>query len=654
MRSAVRYAPWLAALAVACGASLSCTDAQLYARGYQPDIASLTGIEGHLCTDDPASLAFPLKVVVVIDGGLPGVLDDRQAALSALVNQYSGSNVSFDLVLMGQAARSLTQGFTSDASVIQTAVQSIGANVSPLRTYEAAMLAATTDIENDLLGTSPGLRSRTHYALDFVTQGPPTPSLPALWCGANQLSPGSSVCTTKFASNFCPGDVPPPADCELELYSTLVTELTSFLHANGALDFIGHFYEVGQDARVAAILSSMTLAAKGAFAQVAPGKLDLLDTALIEPSSHFELRELVVWNSNDLLRNGVPSPDSDGDGLTDAEEAALGTRPDDPDTDGDGVGDKIEHALQYPGSEFDPLAYGTFTECATLTKPFPDSDGDGLNDCEEAVVGTNPYLQDTDRDGLPDVVEVLRGLFPLVDDRLYDTDGDGMRNGVELQQATDPNSNDSASAVVNAYSISVVADTPDGGGLTTVLDPNPTYPLPGVSIDSVGGTVGGTTTLAASPGPPLTLAVTDVGGSQLGRHVDVSASGTFTLLSPSDEAMVVRVDAQVLRQAAPADVSVPIALKPALRRCYQVDVQNIRLVSTLPTVQKDGGAGARAGAGWNVVHVYMGEALDGLPSAPTIYRVATIPFRYIPPDRKTPSSAFVTLQQNDLETLITN
>jgi hypothetical protein len=118
--------------------------------------------------------------------------------------------------------------------------------------------------------------------------------------------------------------------------------------------------------------------------------------------------------------------------------------------------------------------------------------------------------------------------------------------------------------------------------------------------------------------------------------------------------MVVRVDANVLRQAAGADVSVPIALKPSLRKCYQIDVQNIRLMSTLPAPQGDGGAGARTGGGWNLVHVYMGEALDGLPSAPTIYRVATIPFQFVPPDQKTPSSAFVTLRQTDLQTLITN
>jgi len=48
---------------------------------------------------------------------------------------------------------------------------------------------------------------------------------------------------------------------------------------------------------------------------------------------------------------GVEGPDDDGDGLDNNEEAALGTDPNDPDTDGDGVNDGIEVALG-----FDPLS----------------------------------------------------------------------------------------------------------------------------------------------------------------------------------------------------------------------------------------------------------------------------------------------------------
>ncbi len=629
-------------------ASAACTDAQLYARNYQPDTADLTGFKGDLCTDDPASLAFPLKIVVIVDGGIANQLDDRKAAMQALVQRYSGSNVLFDFILMGQTAQSLTMGFTSDSATIQNAVSSIGGNVSPLRDYEAAILLATTDIESDALGSSPGLRSRTHYAVDFVAQGAPTPSLPDLWCGANQLMPGSAECTTQFNANFCPNQVPAPADCELVLYTTLVTELTSFLQTNGALDFIGHFYNVGMDPRANTILTSMSLAAKGAYSQVAFGKLDLLDRALIDPHSHFDLRELVVWNANAILRNGTPVPDSDGDGLTDAEENTLHTSPVKADTDGDGVSDKIEHVLQYPGSEFNPLVAGKFKECSTLKLPFPDTDQDGLNDCEEAVEGTSAYLQDTDQDGLPDGLEVLRGVFPLADDRLYDTDGDGMKNGLELEQGTDPNINDSAAAVAYAYSLSIVSDDADAG-VSVVLDPNPAYPAPGITINTIAGSVGGTITLGVNPGPPLTLAVSDVGSTQLGSPVDVSKSGFFTLLSPSGLAMTLQVDAHVLSLAAPAAETIPITVTPSYRACHQINVQNVRLVSTLALP-----GGPHSGAGWNTLNVWLGQALDGIATSPTVYRTDSIPFQFIPPSTKTPSGAYVSLEQDELKTLITN
>jgi hypothetical protein len=42
-----------------------------------------------------------------------------------------------------------------------------------------------------------------------------------------------------------------------------------------------------------------------------------------------------------------------------------------------------------------------------------DSDGDGLTDAEEAALGTNPYLYDTDGDGFNDGMEVAAGTDPL-------------------------------------------------------------------------------------------------------------------------------------------------------------------------------------------------------------------------------------------------
>lgn len=67
-----------------------------------------------------------------------------------------------------------------------------------------------------------------------------------------------------------------------------------------------------------------------------------------------------------------------------------------------------------------------------------DSDGDGLTDAEELALGTNPFNPDTDGDGMPDGWEVHYGLNPLIDDANDDEDGDGVNNLQEYLNGTDP------------------------------------------------------------------------------------------------------------------------------------------------------------------------------------------------------------------------
>jgi len=82
--------------------------------------------------------------------------------------------------------------------------------------------------------------------------------------------------------------------------------------------------------------------------------------------------------------------DSDGDGLLDSEEVALGTDPYDPDTDKDGLTDG-EEVKTY---KTDPLN--------------PDTDWDGLKDGAEVLTyKTNPCDRDTDKGGVADGHEVI-------------------------------------------------------------------------------------------------------------------------------------------------------------------------------------------------------------------------------------------------------
>ncbi|WP_077403016.1 Ig-like domain-containing protein [Cellulophaga omnivescoria] len=98
--------------------------------------------------------------------------------------------------------------------------------------------------------------------------------------------------------------------------------------------------------------------------------------------------------------------DFDNDGLTNEDEAALGTDPNDADTDDDGVTDGQEVA-----DNTNPL-----DDCDSLNgTPLgtSDCDADGLTNAEENAIGTDPEDPDTDKDGILDGQEVTDNTDPL-------------------------------------------------------------------------------------------------------------------------------------------------------------------------------------------------------------------------------------------------
>ncbi len=143
--------------------------------------------------------------------------------------------------------------------------------------------------------------------------------------------------------------------------------------------------------------------------------------------------------------NGVAfSLDSDGDGLTDEQEVALGTNPNDRDTDDDGLEDGAEVNAHHTNplladsdgdglndgfevrNGFDPLAGG---------EQGLDPDADGLTNLEEQTAGTDPNRADTDHDGLTDGAEVHTH---HTNPTLFDTDTGGVDDGTEIQNGTNP------------------------------------------------------------------------------------------------------------------------------------------------------------------------------------------------------------------------
>ncbi|WP_158977032.1 Ig-like domain-containing protein [Cellulophaga sp. L1A9] len=109
---------------------------------------------------------------------------------------------------------------------------------------------------------------------------------------------------------------------------------------------------------------------------------------------------------NSIIGNTTITDDFDDDGLTNSEEAALGTDPNNPDTDGDGVEDGEEVM-----DDTNPL-----DDCDSLNgTPLPttDCDADGLTNAEEENLGTDPFDPDSDNDGITDGQEVIDTTDPL-------------------------------------------------------------------------------------------------------------------------------------------------------------------------------------------------------------------------------------------------
>lgn len=160
-----------------------------------------------------------------------------------------------------------------------------------------------------------------------------------------------------------------------------------------------------------------------------------------------------VTNGSDPLDPCDPSIfnvicDADGDGLPNDNEPLVGTDPNNPDTDGDGVNDGNEI-----NGASDPL-----NPCSpNPNNDLCDEDGDGISNPDEAVIGTNPTNPDTDGDGFEDGFEVSNGTDPLNPcdpdgspiECNTDTDGDGLVDYHELSLGTDPNNPDTDDDGIN-------------------------------------------------------------------------------------------------------------------------------------------------------------------------------------------------------------
>lgn len=224
--------------------------------------------------------------------------------------------------------------------------------------------------------------------------------------------------------------------------------------------------------------------------------------------------------------------DADGDGLSDADEAARGTDPNDDDSDNDGISDFDEVNATGPLAGFEP------------TDPMDsDTDDDGINDGDEAngtgplTAPTDPNNPDTDADGIRDGTEA--GVDVPVPGGV--SDGNGLAfDGTDVDSAnwqpdqdptttTDPTDNDSDDDTLldgeedtngDGATVNIIGDsTNDGSGET---DPN--------NNDTDGDTLSDGDEVNVHSSNPLD---TDTDNGTLGDEFEIQ--GDKDILDPADD-----------------------------------------------------------------------------------------------------------------------
>jgi len=470
-------------------AATSCTDSGLEpARG---DAGTIYDNELHLtgdvCLSPDTDAVFPVKVLFVVDTSDSMSVTDRsgnraKAVRTVLTRYQNNPAVTFGVIAFDSRVDRLTQGFTNapDLAAIDTRIS----QADRLTDYQGALGGVYQMISEDIVASSPAEIARSKYIIIFFSDGTPDPqcSASSTTCGAGQCPAHQHcratvckddylVCTVPrkdWSTAFSP---PIPAEMYPALGEGADYNLTpQILSAVGDIMGLQDFYHVGEirlhtaflyDPEAAsdplavpfgldreggvALMTAMAESGLGTFTEFdSASKIDFLSinyTPYIEENG---LAGVLATNLSVIDTGDGLEPDSDGDGLTDAQERVLHTCvaagpgcSDPADSDGDGYTDLFEERNRASG--FDPLDPNKpLTPCAPSDRG--DLDGDLLRDCEEAFLKTDPRLPDSDGDRIPDGVEFRAGMNPLDrTDAFGDLDNDKVRNLDEVTAHTNPN-----------------------------------------------------------------------------------------------------------------------------------------------------------------------------------------------------------------------
>jgi hypothetical protein len=635
----------LAGLLIVAAALVSCTETGLYSENMQPKESDRLALSGRVCTEDPSRSNFPMRVVLLVDQASGPLFSgfDAPGARTAVLSNFVRSTMtrrSLEVAVIGYGGRpqklAPNEGtFTRNPGELFNAVNRLTLAEGCLseeqcRDYREALRSTQTLIEGDLAATPKGERLLTEYVVVMINAGQHQP-----------LATGSDCCEDDRLQCIDDNDDPSPA-CERQLGSQAVADLRNMATSRGAAGLRFHTIQLAADPdadtndQVQSAMEAMAFAGGGSYERFNQAAGFSIDTVgILGARTERRPKLLMAANLNALPGPDGPEVDSDADGLSDAQEQSLGSSPTNPDTDGDGVSDLVEELVQ-----FDVLTADEPTACRNIIPITKDTDLDGLTDCDEALLGTDPTLIDTDGDALPDRLEVVLGTDYLNRDAETDTDGDGVTNGDEVVQRSDPRSTDARAHLSFGYRY----ELDDLGRIRSLKAERPRF-ITGVNFTELSpGTTAGVGTLLYSPQEP-SLRWQDADDAAPGPAITVDKAGVYTLESarsaglPADQKrhVSVRVDPSLLPDESEKE-TIRVIFED--RHCIDYTIRNVKLVDTQ---QLDDGTSA----GMNNILLYFNSAPPERLDEPGPFRMAQIPVVFRPPNLREPDDAILRVKDDE-------
>ena len=200
-------------------------------------------------------------------------------------------------------------------------------------------------------------------------------------------------------------------------------------------------------------------------------------TEITDKTDPLILCDYILESQTVPVSSSWSNSDCDQDGLSNSDEIVLGTDPKNSDSDGDGVIDGTEVLDQT--NPLDPCLFVLSHQTVTASENWNtlDCDNDGLTNKEETALGTDPLNKDSDGDGVIDGTEIKDKTDPLIlcDYILEsqtvpvssswsnsDCDQDGLSNSDEIVLGTDPkNSDTDGDGVIDGTEVSDLTDPLD-------------------------------------------------------------------------------------------------------------------------------------------------------------------------------------------------